>query len=1626
MEETADKKDPVPAAEPSAPKRKWGQVIWTWTKRVCAGVGALFLLVFILFQFPAVQNWAARKAAAAISEKLGASVRADYLYIAFLDDLILEGLYVEDLNCDTLLYSGELTANINLNPVVWFKRGLEIEALGLKDAVLHLRRYPNEDQTNLDYVLDRLFPKDTTATVRKKGGFNLNLRQLELENIRFEKEDRARGNGLSIFLKQGSVAINSMNLPDQVLDVESVELSGPSINVSGWIGTLPDLEEPEEPEAPPDSTGLTAYIRHFTLDDGHFSLHNYAREPIKLSPADELDYRHMEVGNINIDIDSFSYSKEIFRGRVNGISLTESSGFVLNELSAQKALVSADSVMLADMKIITPYSQIGDTLYFRYPGKGYQAFENFEDDVRMDGRMYDASVAVRDIMTFAPGLKTNTFFQNNKDEVVQIDGRVSGQVNNLRGNDLQIVLSDGTLIKGSFGSRDLAVSQSQSLNLGLERLVTRMKTLRQLIPNFNPPENFDRLGRLDFSGRFDGFFTSFVAFGDLKTDIGRAKMDMQMVLHDNREKTEYSGNLSLSGFDLGAWTGNPDFGIVNFTSKVNNGVGLTPESASADLSASINSFAFKDYNYQSATISGKLSKNAFNGDFLIKDDNIDFAFNGKINYSDSIPVFDFKADVNKLDLLKLNLSKSDIILSGKLDLNLRSRNNTVEGRGNATGITLTHNGVDDYHIAYITAEDSLMPRNTHRFSLRSDMGEAYVEGQFDLTRIPNAFANILAVNYPEYAERFGIKPGTPEDAARHFTFEANVLDSKGLNWIVDPKLGKLDGLEVKGYYYGDTGSALVDLDLPKFRFGNVALADLAARVGIDDGDANFYLVVDSTLVNNNYLLSTINLDALVQRDTIEFGLSQRRKTENNTPVDNLQFDGFFYLKDSLNYEVRFKQSELKLLNEPWYIDANNYVSFGKDYFDTRNFKLESGGREIRLSKQGSRGALLDLRNFDFEVINDIWEYEPLNFDGRFNTLVTIENVFDLQGIEARLRSDTFLINQEDFGVLELSADVPDLKSKVEYYLAITKDTMQLTAKGVYNIDDLRQPTEKEKFLPSDLKKNYFNLTVDVSSYPLDIARFWTGDAITDIQGLFNADLNFSGQFSRPDVTGKILPRNGAFTVDYLKTRYSFKNGVILANNFMFDATGTILRDRYGHSAVLYGGFSHNHLQDLGVSARLRTSRFLGLDTKKGDNELFYGHALGSGFITFSGPFDLMDIYVNATVGDSTQLVIPVSNRSSDSKRNFRFLKKEEKKSDNNAREKITGISLEMELTVLEEAQMQIVFNEQTGDVIKGSGRGDIRIITPRGADFQMYGDYTIEEGNYLFTLYNVVNKDFRIKRGGQIRWSGDPFGAQIQLEAEYKDLRTSLAGFIQEYLLSAGEDVRQQASKQTEVALTLRLQGDLLKPIITFDLGFPDLRGQLQTYAENKLRLLKQDPNEMNRQVFGLIVVGQFLPSDLSFRGEDIFYNTVSEFLSNQLSLLLTQLFQDVIGEGKVLSGTDLDIVYSYNRNINLGDQNLSTGNEFEVSITQNLFNDRLTVQVGGNVVNNTLASGAFLGNDLVLEYALNEPRTLKVRIYQRLQPDIAGGRRLQIGAGLSYRKEFNNFKEFFEDMRKSVKNSGQ
>ncbi|MFN9951790.1 MAG: hypothetical protein ACK55I_01730, partial [bacterium] len=103
----------------------------------------------------------------------------------------------------------------------------------------------------------------------------------------------------------------------------------------------------------------------------------------------------------------------------------------------------------------------------------------------------------------------------------------------------------------------------------------------------------------------------------------------------------------------------------------------------------------------------------------------------------------------------------------------------------------------------------------------------------------------------------------------------------------------------------------------------------------------------------------------------------------------------------------------------------------------------------------------------------------------------------------------------------------------------------------------------------------------------------------------------------------------------------------------------------------------------------------------------------------------------------------------------------------------------------------------------------------------------------------------------------------------------------------------------------------MFKPKITFDLAFPALQGALKNYVDSKLIILRQDINELNKQVFGLIIAGQFLPAVFSMSETAIVYNTVSEFVSNQFSLIVNQLIANLIGKGDIASGTNFDIAYN-------------------------------------------------------------------------------------------------------------------
>ncbi len=1614
--------------------------------RITAWV-ALFLLVFLLiFQIPGIQNWLAKKVTNSIAEKSETTVVIDRAYLSFFDHLVLKNVYIEDYASDTLLFAGQVELDFNLNPYVLLTRGLEIETMGLKEAVVKIQQSEGHYLSNIEEFSQKLFateeeqptPADTTA----QRPIRLGLGRLDLDRVRFFKYDQVKGNKLDIWLLQGVLKLNKLNLPDKVIDIKSADISGldfltesyeakplypyPGENSVNSENDQSVIQEDVAQTAAADSNALKIIINKINLDNGSFTLHNYYKAPIKTTPDDELDFKHLKIFDIGIQIDSFEVQDLKFAGKINCLSGETSSGFRLDELSVEQATVTPQRATLNGLKIITPYSEIGDTLVFRY--NKYPDFKEFVDEVRMTVKVNNSFVALRDIMTFAPGLEQNLFFANNRNTVLKLDGRVSGKINNLSARDLDIILPDGSKIAGNFGSRNLAVRTQEMINFRLTELRTTMRTLKQLIPDFSPPENFDRLGRLYFTGRFDGFFADFVAFGDLRSDIGRAKMDMQMNLLGGSDKAQYRGELSLYNFDLGRWTQNPDLGLVNFSSRVENGSGLTAETATADLQANIESFYFKNYNYQNANLTGKLNQNFFNGDFVIQDENIDFSFEGEIDLKADIPTYDFKANVRKMALFPLNLSEQNITLAGDVDLNLRNKKLAdLAGKATVKKFSLRRDD-EQYNINSIVAESTVDIQGHKTFILFSEVVGARVEGKFKIDQLPKVFTNYIAQNFTGFAKRMNVKISEKSVEEADFSFNLNIIDSKGLNWLVSDKLGILEDVRIDGFFNGPDQKAMCNLEAPGFKFGNLAIGETNLDFNGQDSLAQIDLEVFEVLSRDKNLLPTLNLAGRLESDSLRFRVSFA--SDSPAFFDNLALQGILSLPDSTHYGLSLLQSNLMIFESPWIIDPRNKILFSKNDIQINNFELRHEDKFLKLTHVGQKGVNLKVSNLEYNYIDEIWDYDPLDFGGKYDLNINVQNVFKLQQFSAWVRSDAFFVNGDNYGQMELDLYAKDLKGRLNTHMVIAKDGSDLTFDGFYNI----QSASASRKIPEDQKARYFDFKLTVNNYPLDFARYFVAPEVKNIVGSFDVNFFLKGQFPKPDISGYIVASNGAFTVDYLKTRYSFDSSYIVAGPTLFDASGTIIRDKFGNKALLSGGISHNYLKDLGVAAKLTTSRFLALDTKKEDNSLFYGTAIGAGDVDFNGRFSAVDIYVNASVDEATKIVVPVTyDKDATQLNSIRFVNKHEDKaviSGFLTRESPQGISVEMDLSVRENAVMELIFDEQLGDIIRGQGRGNIRMLVPRGGEFQMFGDYTIEKGNYLFTFWNVINKDFSVRKGGTIVWNGDPFAAQINLEAEYKNLSVTPLNFIKEYIYP-GSDLEAEAYKRTNVELTLLLKGELLKPNINFDIKFPSLTSQLQTFADSKLRLLKGDQNELNRQVFGLIVMGQFFPSDFSSANVigSTAGNTLSEFLSNQFSLLINHLFSEASEENKIFSNTQFDFVYkTQNQEIVTAGETVGTAanQDIQLSITKKFLDDRLSIQVGGNLdIGNDVygipeESGAFVGDDIVIEYILNKNRTLKLKIYQKLEPDISGGRRFQVGTGLSYRREFNSFNDFFESLKKA------
>lgn len=1434
---------------------------------------------------------------------------------------------------------------------------------------------------------------------------------LRLTNVHLDWVDDWNNEKVNARFLALEVDINSLSLTDTTrIDISRLLLDSPEITYISGPGVKSDdpTDLSDSVEVNPDSLGKknlfpSIKIADFTIVHG--ALHVQREE-------EDFEASHLDLSISNLEISEANQ----WTMRINNIS-GETGNDLLPYASIGNIRRVEDEMLLSDAVININNSRI------RFSGQ----FGNIEGIADVSSPEINLSLKpsflyLKDLYTLIPSLKKQLDKTPIAQERIQLEGDFSLIENRYRAEQISVWLNGQHHFAGNLSFDKAENINESALNVTIDQLYADVADLSRMVPQIDISEELIRLKSIDFTGSFDGYLNDFVANGLLISPLGIANMDIKFDLSGkDQESISYDGFLSLDSFDLRAFTLNDDFGIIAANVNISDGQGVDLSSSSANLKAVIDKFEYKDFVYEGAVYEGQLSSKIIDGKFEIHDEELDFEFEGVVNFTDSLPVFNFKVLADKINFCQLNITQFPCNLAFSSDINLKGSNlNNIDGNAIINNIRLRHDtaSLDIEKIEILSIPGTI----ANSFSFKSDYVDLFVEGRFNLLEVYQNSLDQLVVNAEEHQDVLDYDLSSDSTIYQDYVYSILLKDATDVFKFLNLNIEQEGLASITGSHNSHKDQLAMKALIPYLAYNDIG----ANNIEIDLNSADRRTTLNTQLEDisrSNYQLQSLNIGAELKKEFIDWNFEfnyDAFNTSNLVGRSRVQDGGYF---------TEFIDEDVLLDSTRWKILSKEGIGIYPGMIDIPEFTLSDGERYITLKDIDNKGLEIAINDFALDFINPIIDYDKTVLTGSIKSQIRIDDLYDDLVLQGFLDVADFKINGDDFGHLLLKGQRSlDNKNVIDINLSIEKDTQNLYAVGYIN-----------------LETSYLNVDVNLEDYPMNFFEYIIEEGISETTGTTDIRAKVYGSMDDLTLSGTGLIKNAGVKVDYLGAYYRMEDQRVNIDTRFIDFNNVELIDEMGNTAVITGGLRHNLLADIRADLQISSDRFIGLNTTDLDNPLYYGLGVGKIDISFKGPFDAIDIVVNARLDNLSRLSIPLTTTSYIFDESFIVFTNEKDTTIEDDSESLAellkeqGVDFEMSLTFTPDAVVSIIYDETTGNILEGTGEGNIQINVKRDGEFTAYGNYNILSGKYLYTAYGLIAKQFVIRNGGSVIWTGDPLNATLDVTAEYPQLRAPLRNFLSEYQGTPG--VTDQAlSIRRDVDLTLILTGPLFNPNINFDISFPDLTGNLRTYAQNKVRVLRSTENGINNQVVGLLIFRDFLPdnnglaaisqSDVGQTGT----NTITQFLTSQLSLLFSDYLSSKLGDNNILSGIDFEIAVAQN-SILSEDANLFEGlidvvpDEFQLNLRNRFKNENFVLNLGGNYVRENQLSQAqnYVTGDFSLDWYITEDKRLKLRFYGNYDYDDAfSTRRQRYGFGINYRKEFGSltftgFQQVLENMIREI-----
>lgn len=1297
--------------------------IFKWIGIVLLVPILLFVTLAILIYIPPVQNWIVKQVTSYASDKTGMEISVDHVSLAFPLDLSIEGFKVIKQNDsipqrkDTVADVRRLVADIKMLPL--FKKQVEIDELEFNDLKLNTTDFIHE--------------------ARIKG--NVGLFSLQSHGIDLGKEklriDDAR-------LKDANVTVELSDTvpPDTTKSENFWKIYADKLTIENTGVTV---------HMPGDTLQVWAYMGKTSASGGFFDLYEGLYKINKLDWNDGalkydnnfathtkgLDYNHISLTDINIGIDTLSYSDPQLNMTLRACSFVEKSGITVKELSSRVALDSSH-VDITSLRLATTESSLSANI-----SMDFNAFDDKNPGkIKVNA---DGSFGKQDIMLFMGGMPTD-FIRQWPNYPLTLKAAMTGNMKHMDIAGLNVNLPTAFKLNAKGFVDDMTDTDRMRADIDIDANTYNIKFLTALTPDgigdIRIPQAIGIKGNIKANGN------NYSA--DLTAREGTGTVKAKGFF--NAKAMQYEAKVEAK--DLHIQNFMPQSGMRDFTGNIyvkGTGTDFTSTATKLEANAEIMKFHIGQHSLDNIKAQARINRGVAHADINSNNRLLRgiISFDALINPKKlQATVF---ADLHHADLKGLNISQKpiSIALCGHVDMMSDLKKlYSVQGT-----------------IGDLTVRDSLKVFRPDEIRMNiftsTDTTHAYIDcGDFHMGLNAKGGYETLINKSTRFSDELTAQ-------LRKKYIEHNVLRKLLPSARLNLTTGKENPFSRMLAYFG-------------YKFKDAAIDMTASPHSGLNGKMQL-----TELRADSMLLDTIRF--VIKSDSAKCSYNGQIRNSRNNPqyVFNALFDGYINEKDA-GINVKYYDAENRLgvklgatatletegvrihmlTDDPilgykrFDVNDDNYVFMGKDRRISAKLNLiaeDKTGVQIYTNDENAE-ALQDitvsLNRFDLDKILSVIPYMP-HITGMMNGDFHMIQTTDRLSISSTLAVDDMTYENCPMG---------DIATEFVY---MPKED------GSHYVDGILMNNGKEvgTIVGTYSSENNGSLDakMEMSHLSLSLANGFIPEQIIGFKGYADGSVEIKGPLSKPQVNGEIfLDSSYIVSIPYgVEMRFSDDPVRIVGSHLLFENFEMF---SYNNNPLnLYGDIDFTDPNDMKMNLRMRAQNYQIINSKENAKSIAFGKAFVDFFGMINGSMSNLKMRGKLDILGTTDMsyILRDSPLSNDNRLDelVKFTNFNDTTQSVVDRPTLSGLDVDLTIGIAQGAHIICYINADHSNYADLTGGGNLRLQYNPTDNILLTGRYTLNNGEMKYSLPIIPLKTFTIKDGSYIEFTGDPMNPRLNITA---------------------------------------------------------------------------------------------------------------------------------------------------------------------------------------------------------------------------------------------------------------------